>query len=142
MGSGWARIGCALSRDKDPHTGVIEREESLREIRTRASRLADEVKELEQRLEATRAHVREHEDRRDRFQTDVNRLHREHVDRRAEFDAAQARTADAARRLAQLETGLADVRAELERHRSGLARVARPHGNRHRRAGGARTETR
>jgi chromosome segregation protein len=31
LGPDWLR----LSRDKDPHTGVIEREESLREIRLR-----------------------------------------------------------------------------------------------------------
>jgi len=116
LGPDWLR----LSRDQDPHTGVIEREESLREIGSQVGRLADEVKESEHRLELTRELVREHEDRRDRFQTDVNRLHREHVDRRAALDAAQARTADAARRLEALETGLADVRAELERTEADL----------------------
>jgi chromosome segregation protein len=111
LGSDWLR----LSRDVDPHTGVIEREESLREIRTRVSGLADEVKDLEHRLELTRERVREHEDRRDHFQAAVNRLHREHVDRRAELDSAQARSVDAARRMDQLETGLGDIRTELER---------------------------
>jgi chromosome segregation protein len=120
LGPDWLR----LSRDQDPHTGVIEREESLREIRLQVNQLAAEVKESEHRLELTRERVREHEDRRDRFQADVNRLHREHVDRRAALDAAQARTADAERRLSQLETGLADVRAELERAEADL-RAAR-----------------
>ncbi len=111
LGPDWLR----LSRDKDPHTGVIEREETLREIRLQVTALADEVKALEHKLEMTREQVREQEDRRDRSQADVNRLHREHVDRRAAFDAAQARTADAARRLSQLETDLTHVRVELER---------------------------
>jgi chromosome segregation protein len=111
LGSDWLRI----SRDAEPHTGVIEREESLRGIRSQLSGLADEVKESEHRLELTRERVRELEDRRDHFQADVNRLHREHVDRRAELDSAQARNLDAARRLSQLETGLADVRADLAR---------------------------
>ncbi|MEP6885053.1 MAG: chromosome segregation protein SMC [Gammaproteobacteria bacterium] len=120
LGSDWLR----LSRDADPHTGVIEREETLREIRVQVSGLADEVKELEHRLEVTRDRVRDLEDRRDTFQTDVNRLHREHVDRRAELDSAQARNVDAARRLSQLQTGLADVRSELERTETDL-RAAR-----------------
>ena len=120
LGPDWLRV----SRDQDPHTGVIEREESLREIRQEVTRLAEQVSESEQRLELMRERVREHEDKRDRFQTEVNRLHREHVDRRAAFDAAQVRTADAARRLSQLETGLADVRAELERTEEDL-RAAR-----------------
>jgi chromosome segregation protein len=120
LGSDWLRI----SRDADPHTGVIEREETLREIRTQLSGLADEVKDLEHRLELTRERVRDHEDRRDHFQADVNRLHREHVDRRAELDSAQARNVDAARRMSQLETGLADVRTELDRTETDL-RAAR-----------------
>jgi len=120
LGPDWLR----LSRDADPHTGVIEREETLRAIRTLASTLADEVKDLERRLELTREQVRDHEDRRDRFQADVNRLHREHVDRRAELDSAQARKLDAARRMTQLETELADLQAELARTESDV-RVSR-----------------
>lgn len=120
LGPDWLR----LSRDRDPHTGVIEREEALREIRLQVLALADEVKRSERELELTRDRVREHEDRRDRLQAEVNRLHREHVDRRAALDAAQARTADAERRLTHLETGLADVRTELERTETDL-RAAR-----------------
>jgi chromosome segregation protein len=116
MGSDWLRV----SRDADPHTGVIEREESLRGIRTQVTGLADEVKDLERRLELTRDSVRDHEDRRERIQADVNRLHREHVDRRAELDSAQARNTDAARRMTQLDTGLADVRTDLERTETDL----------------------
>jgi chromosome segregation protein len=111
LGVDWLR----LSRDADPHTGVIEREETLRGIHAQLGGLAEQVKELERRLELTRERVRDHEDRRDHFQADVNRLHREHVDRRAELDSAQARSIDAARRMSQLETGLVDVRTELER---------------------------
>ena len=111
LGPDWLR----LARDADPHTGVIEREETLREIHVQLGGLAEQVKELERRLELTRERVRDHEDRRDHFQADVNRLHREHVDRRAELDSAQARSIDAARRMSQLETGLVDLRTELER---------------------------
>ena len=120
LGLDWLRV----SRDTDPHTGVIEREETLREIRVQVGALEREVKALEISLEGTRERVREHEDRRERFQTDVNRLHREHVDRRAELNAAQARTDDATRRLQQLETELADVRTELTRSEAEL-RAAR-----------------
>jgi chromosome segregation protein len=120
LGPDWLRV----SRDKDPHTGVIEREEALRDIRAAVSRLGDEVKESEQQLELTRERVHEHEDARDRLQADVNRLHREHVDKRGALEAAEARKADAARRLSQLETGLQDMSAELERTQTDL-RAAR-----------------
>jgi chromosome segregation protein len=111
MAADWLR----LSRDREAHTGVIEREESLRELRAEVSRLAGEVRDLEQQLGTTRDRVRDREDRRERIQIEVNRLHREHVDRRAELDAAQARKEDAARRMSQLEAQLADLRADLAR---------------------------
>jgi chromosome segregation protein len=111
IGPDWLRI----SRDREPHAGVLEREESLREIRTRVTRLATRVQELEQQLNLTRERVREREDQRERGQGDVNRLHREHLDRRAAFDSAQARVQEIARRGALLETGLADVQEELRR---------------------------
>ncbi len=120
LGLDWLRV----SRDTDPHAGVIEREETLREIRVQVGALEREVKALEISLEETRERGREHEDRRERFQTEVNRLHREHVDRRAELNAARARTDDATRRLQQLETELADVRTELTRSEAEL-RAAR-----------------
>jgi chromosome segregation protein len=109
LGADWLRV----SRDADAHAGVIEREESLRDIRAQVAALAEDVRQLEQRLEITRDRGRDHEDRRDRLQADVNRLHREHVDRKAEHEAAQGRRADAERRLAQLETELGDVAAVL-----------------------------
>jgi chromosome segregation protein len=120
LGADWLRV----SRDADPHSGVIEREESLREIRARVASLGQLVKEQERELELARERARDEEDRRDRCQADVNRLHREQVDRKAELESAEARTADAARRLAQVETELAEVTAELARSETEL-RAAR-----------------
>ncbi|HEX3950937.1 MAG TPA: chromosome segregation protein SMC [Steroidobacteraceae bacterium] len=116
LGTDWLRV----SRDADPHTGVIEREETLRGIGIQVESLGSDVKDLEARLDETRDQLRDHEDRRERLQTEVNRLHREHVDRRAELSSAQARTDEAAKRLEQLEAELADVRVELSRSESEL----------------------
>jgi chromosome segregation protein len=116
LGNDWLRV----SRDADPHTGVIEREETLRAIGIQVESLEAAVKDLDAALESTRELVRDHEDRRERLQTEVNRLHREHVDRRAELGSAQSRTDDAAKRLEQLESELADVRVELSRSESEL----------------------
>jgi chromosome segregation protein len=109
FGVDWLRV----SRDADAHAGVIEREENLRDLRAQVAVLAEDVKQLEQRLQVTRDRARDHEDRRDHLQADVNRLHREHVDRKAQHEAARSRRADAERRLAQLETELGDVAAVL-----------------------------
>jgi chromosome segregation protein len=116
LGADWLRV----ARDADPHTGIIEREESLRDIRAQVTSLADQVSELERSVEATRDLARDHEDKRDRTQAEVNRLHRDQVDRKAEHDSAHARTQDAARRLAQLESQLAEVMTDLSRSETEL----------------------
>jgi chromosome segregation protein len=120
LGGDWLR----LARDRDPHTGVIEREENLREIRAQVNRMAGEIATLEADLGGSRERVRSLEDQRDDLQGDVNRLHREHLNRRSELDSATARTAELARRAAHLETELADVHAELTRTETDL-RAAR-----------------
>ena len=109
MGRDWLR----LSRDKDPSSGVIEREESLRETRLEVSRLGDELQVLERQSEQTRESIHGLEDRREQLQSEVNRLHRQHVDQRAQSEAAQARARDAARRVAEMTTQLADIQAEI-----------------------------
>jgi chromosome segregation protein len=111
LGSDWLRV----SRDADPRSGVIEREQTLREIRAQVEVLENKLREMDRGLEQTRERVRDHDDRRERLQSEVNRLHREHVDRRAELGSAQSRTEEAARRLQQLETELADLSSELSR---------------------------
>ncbi|HEY2675517.1 MAG TPA: chromosome segregation protein SMC [Steroidobacteraceae bacterium] len=116
LGGDWLRV----SRDADPRSGVIEREQTLREIRTQVGALESKVKDLERGLDITRERVRDLDDHREGLQSEVNRLHREHVDRRAALGSAQSRTEDAARRLKQLETELADLRSELTRSETDL----------------------
>jgi len=111
LGRDWLR----LSRDKDPSSGVIEREESLRESRQTVAQLAEELQSLERAVEQCREAVHEREDRREQLQQQVNRLHREHVDHRGRLEAAQARARDAARRLEELTAQQTDVRSETAR---------------------------
>ncbi len=120
IGRDWLR----LSRDRDPRSGVIEREEQLRVIRSDVAALAAELAQRESQLEQTRARVREGEDRREELQGDVNRLHREYLERRAAFDGARSRSADLERRRSQLDGSLVDLAAELQRAEADL-RAAR-----------------
>jgi chromosome segregation protein len=113
LGADWLRV----SRDADSHAGVIEREETLRDIRVQVAALAEDVRQLEQRLEATRERARGHEDRRDRLQADVNHLHREYVDRKAERERMRAElgAARAAASAAQLKARELALQVESRR---------------------------
>jgi chromosome segregation protein len=109
LGPDWLR----LSWDQDPHSGVIEREESLRDIQCAFGWLAkSRVQHPGKERRLWRGSPR--------ISNRRQRLPHRSIDRRAALDAAQARTADAARRLGALETGLADVRADLTRTESDL----------------------
>jgi chromosome segregation protein len=120
LGRDWLRV----SSEPESHSGVLEREESLRALRVEVEQLAESVKQAERALASARERVHDLEDRRERDQSEVNRLHREQVDRRGELEAAQARREDAARRLSQLATALQEVRADLGRTETDL-RAAR-----------------
>jgi chromosome segregation protein len=120
IGRDWLR----LSRDRDPRSGVIEREEQLRELRSGVAALAADLQRQESQLEETRARLRIAEDRREELQEEVNQLHREHLERRAAFEGARARSVDLSRRRSQLETSLVDLAAELQRTETEL-RAAR-----------------
>jgi chromosome segregation protein len=109
LGRDWLR----LSRDRDPRSGVIEREETLRETRLEVSRLAEEIQVFERQIEQTRDTITSLEDRREQLQTEVNRLHRQHVDQRAQLESAQAKARDAARRIDEMTAQLTDIQREV-----------------------------
>ena len=104
--SGWAATGCGCRAMRMPHTGVIEREEILRELRGQVELACGEVKELERAWRAPASGSASTKTGASAARPNVNRLHREHVDRRAELDSAKARTADAARRWSSSRPGL------------------------------------
>src|SRR5208282_5223531 len=86
--------------------------------------MAAELQRQEAQLDETRTSLREREDRREELQTEVNRLHREHLERRAALEGARARSVDLERRRSQLEGSLVDLAAELQRTETEL-RAAR-----------------
>jgi chromosome segregation protein len=109
MAHDWLR----LSRDQDARAGVIEREQTLREVRAEVAGLGGEVERLQRELETSRESVHELEDRRERSQAEVNRLHRDHVNQRAQLEAAQLRSREAAQRVEQTTAQLQDIHTEL-----------------------------
>jgi chromosome segregation protein len=120
MGRDWLRV----SRDLDPRAGVIEREESLRELSVEVTSLAAEVKLHETEVAAIRDRIQDLEDRRERSQVEANRLHREHADLRAGLESGRARQIDHAQRRARIDTELVDITIEMASAHAGVYRAA------------------
>ena len=110
IGPDWLRV----SRDKDAHEGVLEREERLRAERTALEAQQARHRTAEHDLEALRARVRELEDRLADHQTQVSRSGATHMNLRSQIDSLRARAEQRDRRMQQLALELTEVENALE----------------------------
>ncbi len=106
IGQQWLRV----SRDRDAHAGVLEREQEMRSLRAEVAQAEQEVREGESALAHAREDITRLELRRDEVQADVNRRHAEHSGLSAQLDASRDRASDTAVRL----EGLIEERAKLD----------------------------
>ncbi len=115
IGPDWLRV----SRDKDAHEGVIEREERLRGERTALEAQQVRHRAAETDLEALRARVRALEDRLADQQSQVSRSGSAHLNLRSQIDSLKARAEQRQRRMQQLTLELTEVESALETAHAG-----------------------
>ena len=127
IGQQWLRV----SRDRDAHAGVIEREQEMRDLRTEVSQAEQQVRERESALARAREDISRLESRRDELQAEVNRRHAEHSGLSAQLDASRDRAGEAAQRLqglieerGKLDQQIADAESGLRSSRSRLEQAA------------------
>jgi chromosome segregation protein len=110
IGPDWLRV----SRDRDAHEGVIEREQELRRQRTELERLQARGRELDEQLEASRGRVRDLEDRLADEQAQLSRDGAAHMNLRSQVDSLRARADQRSARMEQLASELAELADALE----------------------------
>jgi chromosome segregation protein len=115
IGPDWLRV----SRDKDAHEGVLEREERLRAERTALEARQTQHRRAEAELEALRSRVRELEDRLAGHQAQVSRSGTAHMGLRSQIDSLRARAEQRERRMQQLALELTEVGNALESANAG-----------------------
>jgi chromosome segregation protein len=120
IGPDWLRV----SRDKDAHEGVLEREQQLREERARLESQRETHRAAEGDLEALRSRVRDLEDRLADQQAQVSRSAAAHMSLRSQIDSLRARAEQRERRMEQLALELTEVENALEVANAG-SRAAR-----------------
>jgi chromosome segregation protein len=123
IGPDWLRV----SRDRDAHEGVLEREQELRRQRRAVEEQARQHQAVEADLEGARSRMRDLEDRLSRAQQEVADSGAEHLKLRAELDGLLAHAERRAERLQQVTQQLASLDGEVETaaaaHRSAVARL-------------------
>ncbi len=120
IGPDWLRV----SRDKDAHEGVIEREERLRAERAALDAQQAKHRTAESDLEALRSRVRDLEDRLASHQAVVSRSGSSHMSLRSQIDSLRARAEQRSQRMQQLAFEMTEVESALEAANAG-SRAAR-----------------
>jgi chromosome segregation protein len=115
IGPDWLRV----SRDKDAHEGVIEREERLRGERGTLAAQQARHRSAEAELEALRGRVRDLEDQLASHQAVVSRSGASHMSLRSQIDSLRARAEQRAQRMQQLTLELSEVQGALEAANAG-----------------------
>jgi chromosome segregation protein len=120
IGPDWLRV----SRDKDAHEGVIEREERLRAERAALEAQQARHRAAEADLEALRGRVRDLEDQLASHQAVVSRSGSGHMSLRSQIDSLRARAEQRSQRMQQLAFEMTEVEGALEAANAG-SRAAR-----------------
>ncbi len=110
IGPDWLRV----SRDRDVHEGVIEREHALRGQRAELGQQQSRQRALEDELAALRATIQDTEDRIAAEQAELSRVGADHMSARSQLDGLRARAEQRNARMQQLATELAELEAALE----------------------------
>ncbi|MEO6078529.1 MAG: chromosome segregation protein SMC [Steroidobacteraceae bacterium] len=119
VGRDWLRV----SRGRDAHTGVLERESRIRALRGVCETCEAAVQSIEQRLRDLRTEVSTAEAGRDSVQQRIQGAHREYSEARGALEAARAHSQQTALRLERIDREAADVQVERERAQQALERA-------------------
>ncbi|MBS0373495.1 MAG: chromosome segregation protein SMC [Proteobacteria bacterium] len=109
IGRDWLRV----SRDRDAHAGVLEREQELRQRRDELKAAESGLESRERALAGARERLKALEFARDEAQESANRLHRSRVDLRGQLESLKSRSAQTAERLARLAREATELGTEI-----------------------------
>ena len=109
LGANWLRV----NRAEDPHSGVLAREQEIRELRASIGGAAYEVEELAARHEEIRSRLAMLEASREEVRQQAAEAHRAAAGLQATLQTARSRIEQAANRLNALEREAGEVEAHL-----------------------------
>jgi len=109
LGANWLRV----NRAEDPHSGVLAREQEIRELRASIGGAAYEVEELSARHEEIRSRLAMLEASREEVRQQAAEAHRAAAGLQATLQTARSRMEQAANRLNALEREAVEVEAHL-----------------------------
>ncbi len=123
VGRNWLRV----RRGSDPHAGVLERAQRLKELTRACAATEEAVQGAEQARSALRTQAQDTDRARDELQRQLQSAHREHAELRAQLGASQVRLDEAQLRRQRLEADREEVATETARTLEDLAQARAAH---------------
>ena len=124
VGRNWLR----LRRGSDPHAGVLERAQRLKELSRDGTAAEAALQACEQERAALHTQLQDTERARDDALRQIQLAHHVHGELRAQLGASEARVDEAQLRRQRLEAERTEVSEELVRTHEGLSQARQAHG--------------
>jgi chromosome segregation protein len=119
IGREWLRV----NRGGDPHSGVLEREQRVKQLRVEVARSEENARDMEAALAACREQLALAERERDQAQSSIQGAHRDHADLLGQLEGERARSQESTVRRERLEEEAAEVTREFGISQDTLARA-------------------
>jgi chromosome segregation protein len=119
LGRDWLRV----NRGGDAHSGVLEREQRLKQLRVALLSSEENTAAMEARLATCREELATAERERDQAQSHIQGAHRFHADLLGQLEGERARSQESTLRRERLEEEAAEVTRELGIGQDSLARA-------------------
>ena len=110
LGASWLRV----VRDADERSGVIHREQELKELTETIEGLQERVEQLQQSVEEGRATLKQLETERESAQRELNEANRAQSEVNSDLSAKQARAEQIASRRERLQSDAEELRQQIE----------------------------
>ena len=110
LGSNWLRI----SRDKDASTGVLARENSIRELQQKLSEMEAEAEKINAELNSLRTNLQDKEQQREELQTVLNSIHSRLNEIKAQITARESRHEHITSRGKDLDAELEEIQKQID----------------------------
>ncbi len=119
IGRDWLRV----NRGGDPHSGVLEREQRLKQLRVELAGSEANARDMEAQLAACREELAAAERERDAAQGRIQGAHRDHAGLLGQLEGERARAQESTMRRERLEEEAAEVAREAGLAQDALARA-------------------
>lgn len=116
LGQNWMRMTC----NTDAQSGVLQREQEIRDAEQHISTLATEVAELQRQLDEGRQALHEHEQHRDDLQATLDASNRKHAEIKTVLGSKQTSLEQLHARYRHIQTQLDELRGQLDQEASAV----------------------